>query len=194
MNDAQRAATNLERHVELHFNGFVGSRHFPWIGPRKPVVGLFGLPAVADALPENAVVVAQAIAHAGNAECRHRIEKTRRQPAQAAVAETGVRFLLNNLERIELVMFGEFLCIGVNQEIGDIVGQSATEQIFHREVVNALGVALPVSLLGFQPALRKHVAHGTRDGFEFVAGGSFRYRDDLVIRDVPLIKSVGVTG
>ena len=192
--DAQRAVANLERHVELHFHGFVGPRHFPRIGPGEPVVGLFGLPAVADALPENAVVVAQAIAHAGNAEGRHRIEKTRRQPAQAAVAETGVRLLLDDLERIELVMFGELLRIRVKPKIGDVVGQGAAEQKFHREVINALGVALPVSLLGFQPALRKHIADGTRDGFELVAVGSFRFRDDLVERDVPLIKRIGVAG
>ena len=91
-------------------------------------------------------------------------------------------------------MFGELLRLGVNQEIGDVVGQGATEQKFHREVINALGVALPVSLLGFQPALRKHVAHGTRDGFELVAVGSFRFRDDLVERDMTLIQGIGVTG
>ena len=51
--------------------------------------------------------------------------------AQAAVAETGVRFLLNDLKRIELLTLAELLYSGVNQEIGDIVGQSATEQEFH---------------------------------------------------------------
>jgi hypothetical protein len=42
------------------------------------------------------------------------------------IVPTGVRFLLNDLERIELVMLAELLHIGVNQEIGDIVGQGAT--------------------------------------------------------------------
>src|ERR1035441_5037284 len=116
----------------------------PYTG--EPVVGLFGLPAVADALPENAVVVTQAIAHAGNAEGRHRIEKTRRQPAQAAVAEAGVWLLLDDLEWIKLVMFGELLRVRVKPKIADIVGQSAAEQKFHREVVNALGVTLPARL------------------------------------------------
>lgn len=91
-------------------------------------------------------------------------------------------------------MFGELFRIRLKPKIGDIVGQGATEQKFHREVVNALGVALLAGLLGFQPALREHVAHGMRDGLELVAGGSFRFRDDLVERDVPVIKSIGVTG
>ena len=93
-------------HVELHLDGFVGPRHFPRVGPGEPVVGLFVLPAVADGLPENAVFVAQAVAHAGNAERRHRIEETRRQPAQSAVAETGVRLLLDDLQRIKFVLSG----------------------------------------------------------------------------------------
>ena len=84
-------------------------------------------------------------------------EKTRRQPAQAAVAQTGIRFLLKNLERIKLMLFGELPRLRVKLEIGDVVRQRAAEQKLHREVIDALGVALPAGLLGFQPALRKHV-------------------------------------
>ena len=101
---------------------------------------------------------------------------------------------LVRLERIKLVLFGELLRIQVKPKIGDIVGQGAAEQKFHRKVVNALGVALPVGLFGFQPALRKHVAHGTRDGFELVAGGGFRFRDDLVECDMPLVKGIVAAG
>ena len=71
------------------------------------------------------------------------------------------------------MVFGELLRIRAKPKIGDIVGQGATEEKSHGKVVNALGVALPASLFGFQPALRKHVANGTRDGFELVAVGSF---------------------
>ena len=149
VDDAQRAVANLERHVELHLDGFVRSRHFPRIRPGEPVVGLFGLPAVADALPENAIVVAQAIAHAGNTECRHRIEKTRRQPAQAAVAEAGVRFFLDDMKRVKLMMPRKLPRFGINPQVRNVVCQRAAEQELHREIIDALGVPLPVSLLGF---------------------------------------------
>ena len=92
------------------------------------------------------------------------------------------------------MVFGELLRLRDNEEIGNIVGQGATEQKFHREVIDALGIALPVGLFGFQPALRKHVADRPRNGLELVAVGGFRFRDDMVERNVPLIKRIGVAG
>ena len=52
----------------------------------------FDLAAVDDLLLEHAVVVADAVAVAGNAKGRHRIEETGSQAAQAAVAQCGVVF------------------------------------------------------------------------------------------------------
>ena len=106
----RRAARRRESRTSsssLHLDGFVGPRDFPRVGPGEPVVRLFVLPAVADGLPEDAVLVAQSVAHARNAERGHRIEETRGQPAQAAVAQTGVRLLLDDLQRIKLMSFGE---------------------------------------------------------------------------------------
>ena len=55
---------------------------------------MLDLAAVDDALREHAVLVADAVAEGGQAERGHRIQETRRQPAQAAVAQCGVGLVL----------------------------------------------------------------------------------------------------
>ena len=55
------------------------------------MVGLFDLEAVLDLLPENAVLVAQPVADRRNLQRGQRVDEAGRQPAQAAVAQTGVR-------------------------------------------------------------------------------------------------------
>ena len=67
----QRAASDVERAGEAHFDRFVGPRDLPRVGPPEPVVRLLVLPAIAQGLFEDAVLVAQAGAHAGNAERGH---------------------------------------------------------------------------------------------------------------------------
>src|SRR5215467_1480509 len=86
----QVAIVNLERTGQVHLDRFVGSWHFPRIGPREPVIWQFELPAVAQGLAEDAVFIAQSRPHARYTQGCHRVEKTRSQPAQAAVAETRV--------------------------------------------------------------------------------------------------------
>ncbi len=193
-NNAQCSVANLERDVQFHLNRFVGARHFPRIRPGEPVVGLFALPAIADALLENAILVAQAVAHARNAQRRHRIEETRREPAQAAIAEARIRFLLDDLERVNLQVLAQVLPGGINLEVCDVVRQRTTEQEFHREIIDSLGVALPVGVFGLEPALRKHVAHGAGDGFILVARCRFGVADHLVEGQMPLVKGIGVAG
>ena len=54
--------------------------------------GSLHLPAVLDRLPEDPVVVADAVAVRGNAERRHALHEAGGEAAEAAVAERGVRF------------------------------------------------------------------------------------------------------
>jgi hypothetical protein len=61
----------------------------------QPVVGLLVLPAVPQGLPEDAVFVAQPVAHGGQLERRHRIEEARREPPEPAVAEARVGLRLD---------------------------------------------------------------------------------------------------
>jgi len=71
------------------------AHELPRIAVDQPVVGFFHLAAAHDALGKHAVVVPDAIAHAGNAQRGHRVQKTRGQPTQAAVAQARVGFQVN---------------------------------------------------------------------------------------------------
>src|SRR5579859_4899912 len=67
---------------------------FPGITELEPLIGLLHLVAVQDALPEYAKVITQAVTDGGQAESRHRIEETGGQTPEAAVAQTGVDFVI----------------------------------------------------------------------------------------------------
>ena len=183
-------AVNVERAGQPHLDGFVRPRDFPRVGPGEPVIRLLVLPAVAHGLLEDAVLVAQAGAHARNAERRHRIEEARRQPAEPAVAETGVRLLLDDLERIDLVLLAELAPDRVEQQVGDVVRQRAAHQEFERQVVDPFGVPRLVGLLGLDPALRQQVADRARDGLELVARRGGVDRDDLIEGQMPFVQRV----
>ena len=146
-NDAQRAGANVEGTAKSHLDGLVGPRHFPGVGPGQPVIRLLVLPAVAQRLLEDAVLVAQARAHSRDAERRHRVEEAGRQPAEAAVAEAGVGLLFGDLQRVDAECRAELADDGIEHQVGDVVGQRAAHQELERHVIDALGVPFAVGLL-----------------------------------------------
>ncbi len=63
----------------------------------QPLVRALDLPAIPERLGENAKLVADAIAHAGNVQRGQRVEETGRQPPQAAVAQPRFRVEGNDI-------------------------------------------------------------------------------------------------
>ena len=59
---------------------------------REPRFRQFDLETVMDLLPKHAVHVADAVAVSRYVNRRHRLHETRRQPAQAAIAQRSVGF------------------------------------------------------------------------------------------------------
>jgi len=64
----------------------------PGIAELQPVLRALGLPAVAHHLAEQAMVVADAVAEAGEAHRRHALHVAGGEPSQAAIAERRVGF------------------------------------------------------------------------------------------------------
>ena len=85
----------------VHFDGFLRPHDFPRIGTAQPVVGLLHLVAVLDLLPKHAVLIAQPVAHGGNLQGGQRIDEARRQAAEAAIAETGVRLHFRHFLKVQ---------------------------------------------------------------------------------------------
>ena len=67
-----------------------GADEFPRIAVDEPVLRRFLLPAAADDLAEEAIIVTDAIAMGGDGERRHAVHETGREAAEAAIAERGV--------------------------------------------------------------------------------------------------------
>ena len=77
---------------------------FPWVRAAQPVVRLFVLPAVLDGLLEDAVFIAQAVAHGRELHRGHGIEEAGRQAPEPAITQTRVGLLFEQLEPIEVLL------------------------------------------------------------------------------------------
>ena len=142
----------------------VEPNHFPRVRAAQPVVGLFVLPAVSNGLFEDAVLVAQAIAHRRQLHGRHGFDETGGQASQASVAQAGIRLLVEQFVPIDVLLAAGLQHGRVEQQVRYVARQRAADQELHREVVGALGIDVVVGLLGAQPAQRQHIAERSRDG------------------------------
>ena len=188
------SAAHLERAAELDFDRLVADEQLPRVLPAQPVVRLFALPAVLIDLPEDAVFVAQPVAHGRQLHRRHRVEEARRQPAEPAVAQAGVGLLLDQAEPVEVLLLGSSLHEGIEQQIGHVVGQRAPDQKLHRQIVDALRVLAVVGALGPHPALRQDIPDRAGGRLKlFARAGSARI-DDVVEQQMPLVEGVVGSG
>src|SRR5262249_34807922 len=101
----QTSAADLKGAVQLNLNLLVRPLDLPWVLSSQPVVRLFLLPAITDRLLENAIFVAQPVAHGREFHCRHGVEKAGCESSESAVTQPGVRFLFNQPEPIKVSLF-----------------------------------------------------------------------------------------
>jgi hypothetical protein len=158
------------------------------------VIGLLALPAVAKRLLENPVFVPQSGADAGNAERRHRVQEAGGEPAQAAVAKSGVGFFFGDGQRIELVLLPQGTEKRIEHQVGDVVRQRPSHQKLERQVVDALHISRLVGLLRLDPSLRQDVPDREGDGLEPVARSRCLDRRDVIERQVTFVESVVTSG
>ena len=190
----QAPVLQLERAVQFDLDRLVRAGDLPRVLAAQPVVRLFVLPAVLDGLFEDAVFVTQPVAHGRELHRRHRIEKAGRQATEPAVSQPGVGFLFDEAEPVEVASGGDLLHKGIEQKIGDIVGERSPDQKLHRQIIDPLRVLPVIGAVGQNPALRQHIAHRTRGCLEALArSGGFR-SDDVVEKQVPLVQGVVVAG
>lgn len=83
---------------------------------------------------------------------------------------------------------------GIQQHVGDVVGQRAADQKLHRQIVDAFRIQAIVSAFGPDPALRQHVPDRPRSGLEALARTRGQWIDDVVEQQVPLVESVVMPG
>ncbi|MNO90389.1 hypothetical protein D3C76_818980 [compost metagenome] len=160
---------------------------FPGIAEVQPGLGVLLLPAVADHLLEQAVLVADAVAVGGDVQGRHAFHEARRQPAEAAVAQRRVR--LGQAHALQVhAQFGQRRAGDFQQaEVAQVVDQQAADEEFQRQVVDAFAPAAVDGAGGFLPVVDHVLARGQRQGLEPVVvvgvGGVLAYRVAQAVED-----------
>ena len=140
--------------VELDIDRLIRLAVLPGEAVLEPVVGDLDLVAVNDLLLKEAVLVADAAAVARQAVCCHRVDEAGREPAEAAVAEAGVRLLLVRLGEIDLQPFEDLFDRVLDAEVHEVRLEQAAEQKLDGEIVNLLLLAFHVSAVRLDPILR----------------------------------------
>ena len=146
--------------AEVDVLGILGTRHLPRITVLEPVVRFLDLAAVHDLLAEDAVVVAEPVAHAGEVQRRHRVDVARGETAKAAVAESRVGLVVSQAVPVDAVFLQRLAAELVGLQVDDVVAEKSANQELERHVVDALRVLARVLLLRGDPAFDEPVADG----------------------------------
>ena len=153
------AADIFDRSAEADRTAGIGTREFPRIAVREPILRQFLLPAVLQALLKQAVLIANAVAIGRNAERRHAVHEARSQPAQPAIAERGIGLHQAQAVQIDAQVRQRAPGWLYQAQIRERIEQQPADQKFDRQIIDAL-LLLP---LGFgaclQPDVDDAVAH-----------------------------------
>ena len=127
---------------------------FPRISILEPVVGLLHLLAVDDLLAEDAVVVANAVAHGSEVERGHRIEIACCETSQTSIAKACIHLKIAQGVPVDAVGAQSVAAKLISFEVYDVVAEQTTDEEFKRKVIYVLGILLAVLGLGVHPPFR----------------------------------------
>ena len=105
---------------ELDLDGPFRPSNLPRISEVQPSVREFDLPTVADRLVENAELVADAVTERGHFQRGQGVEVTRSQAPEAAIAEAGLLFVIDQIFETDIDFRQRLLHGLVNSEIDEI--------------------------------------------------------------------------
>ena len=146
-------------------------RNLPWVTVLEPFIGLLHLVAVFDVLLEDPEIVSQAIADRGKVQGGNGIQKTRGEPAEAAIAEARIDLVFPQILPIEPFLRHGRAANVFHLKIDDIVAHQASDQELKRQVIESLDVLLVMRLLSRDPSIDQLVPHGQGQRIIAVAVG-----------------------
>ncbi len=150
---------------------YSGTLQFPQIAAAKPVVRFLDLVAVLDALAEHAVGVADAVTDHRQAQGGATVHEAGGQPAQTAVAQTGVVLALHQFFQGHAHFIERFVDRFGDAQIEHGVAHGPTHQEFHRQVVSpAHATVRLVSIAGVFPAFPQPVAQSEHQRLVHIVG------------------------
>ncbi len=190
----QTAALQFKGTIQFDFDGLIRPRDLPRIGTAEPVVRLLILPAVADRLSEDAVFIAQPVAHRRKLHRGHRVEETGGESPQPAVSQAGVGLRVEHGWPIEVFVQDSLLDERIEQQVGHVIGQRSSDEKLHREIIDPFGILARVGFVGLNPALREHIAHRAGKGLEALARPGFSGSRHVIEEQMTIVKRVLVAG
>jgi len=125
---------------------------------------MLDLVAVDKLLFEKAELIVDAVADGGQIESSERVEETRGETAETAVAETHVHFALTHGLPIDAKILQCTARFVVEAGVVEIVLEQTTHEIFEREIVEAADVLFVVDALGLDKTGEDLLTHGERGG------------------------------
>ena len=147
-----------EMHVVDHFRPL----EFPGVAEAQPFVGIFLLPALRDDLAEQAEIVTDAIADRGNGQRRHALHEAGRKPAEAAIAERGIRLAFAQIGEADAEIAEGGLEHRQQPHIVQGIGEQAADQKFQAEIIDPLAAGVVALLFRRQPVVHDAVAQRQR--------------------------------
>ncbi len=131
----------------------IGFPDLPDIAVAQPAVRHFHLLPVFDFLSEQAIAVPDAVAVAGKVQGCERIEETRCQTSQAAVAQSCIGFERFHLVDVNAKIGQPFLDYIINAQVAQVVGHETSHQELHGKIVKLFCLGPPDGFFGFLPVV-----------------------------------------
>jgi len=150
--------------AEVDLHRVLGVGDLPDVAAGQPVVGYLHLVAVHQPLAEQAELIADGATHGGQLQRGQGIQEAGRQAAQAAVAQAGLRLLLEHDGAVDAQLVQGLHIIGLVDQVDHVVVQGAAHQEFGAEIVDLLGLLLLAGAAGIAAALHDLVAHHQGQG------------------------------
>ena len=163
------ALHHFDRPAEADRITVFGALELPRIAVDKPILGRFLLPSAPDDLPEEPVVVANAIAVGGDSERRHAVHETGGETSKAAVAERCVRLDPAQFGEAHAEFLQRLLHRLGDPDIRHRIEQEAADQEFERKVIDPFAPVVIGGVGRDHPPLDNDVAGGEGDGEKPVA-------------------------
>ena len=165
--------------AEADLDGALGVRELPRAAQAQPAVRLLDLAALDEGLPEDAVLVADAVADAGLVHRRERVDEAGGEPPEAAVAQAGLDLLAAQRRHVDAALLHRLLGDALQVRGEQVVAELAAQEVLRREVAHDPGRVLAAPVPGLQPGRHEVGAHGPGEREVLVVDRRLRQLDAL---------------
>ena len=173
--DTFQVAVFVRTHVgvaaKADIDGLVDFLDFPGIAVDQPVIGQFDLLVVDNALVEQAVLIADAVAMARQLQCCQGIDEAGSQPSQSPIPQARIAFGRDDLIQVPAQVFQALATDVVHIDAQEIRFQEAADEEFDGEIIDLLNLLFGIDFIRADPIFTYQIADHIGDGLiDFIQG------------------------